>query len=74
MALAIMFGLDREVDRWPNVNLLPNPKFWGNYHFLYFRWPDGETYWYQLPDQQYGWVHVNPENVPKIYRLLALLE
>lgn len=70
-----MYMDGREVDRWPNINALPNPRFWHHLHRCMVKRESGQIAWYKLfYTGSNNWVKVPDEEIPKPLRLLALLE
>lgn len=71
--LCVMYLPEREVDRWPNIDRLPNPKYWTNIHFCMLK-QDGNVRWFRLANSGQDWWGIIDYDVPKKIRLLALLE
>lgn len=69
--LAVVYQDEKEVDRWPNVEKSPNPRFWRSGTILLQK-NERKTCW--LIKWGEWWNHLPEDEVPKLLRLLALLE
>lgn len=71
--LAVMYRNEKEIDRWPNVEKRPNPRFWHRGDLLMMKGSHtGAVSWWRHEGHTW-WFHKETE-IPKTLRLLALLE
>lgn len=71
--LCVMYLPEREVDRWPNIDRLPNSTYWTSIHYCMIK-QDGNIRWFMTAAGGEHWREEHDRNVPKKLRLLALLE
>lgn len=77
MAQVIIYNDRRIVRRWDNFAgaTMPNPWLYDVGSYLRHKSaPQNQANWYTRKTANYGWEPIPESDVPKVYRLLTLLE